>query len=276
MTQTEKYLEWLKYGRNLSDNTIKSIKNDFEQFEGDLETATRSDVEMFVIKQNKQGLSSATVARRVASYKGFFEWQIQNDLRTGKNPAEWKVAPKIKNISHKPITQEELEELYTKAPTKDLKAAIALMGYAGLRIGEVTNVGIKNMVFKDENGEYAIHLRDTKGGKERKVTLGLLPEPEIVKNIAQNGGFKGQRGNLSENGLWRRIKKYFNKIGKGNITPHDLRATFGTMLIENDVNVAVVRDMLGHTTLEGNEITSRYVGVTSVEQQAKVLKGAFE
>ena len=77
MTQVERYLDWLRYGRELSDNTIKSIENDLKQFTGTLEDAIRMDVEMFVMKQNKNGLSSATVARRVASLKGFFEWQIE-------------------------------------------------------------------------------------------------------------------------------------------------------------------------------------------------------
>lgn len=275
MTQVERYLEWLKYGRNLSDNTIKSIENDLKQFTGSLENAIRMDVEMFVMNQNKQGLASATVARRVASLKGFFEWQIYNGLRQGINPAAGKVAPKIKNKSHTAITKKELDDLYYNATNKQERAAIGLMGYAGLRIGEVMALGITNNVYTDSTGELAIHLVDTKGGKERKVSLALLPDQELIQEIYDQGGFKGQRGRLTENGMWRRLKKYFKKAGYAALSPHDLRATFGTMLIENDVNVAVVRDMLGHSSLQGNEITSRYVSTAPVERQAQVLKEAF-
>jgi len=275
MTQVERYLDWLRYGRELSDNTIKSIENDLKQFTGTLEDAIRMDVEMFVMKQNKNGLSSATVARRVASLKGFFEWQLDNELRVGRNPASGKVAPKIKHNHHKAITSKELSTLYNEAKNKQERAAIGLMGYAGLRIGEVMALGITNNVYTDSTGELAIHLTDTKGGKERKVSLALLPEPQLIQEIYDQGGFKGQRAHLTENGMWRRLKKYFKKAGYAALSPHNLRATFSTMLVENDVNVAVVRDMLGHSSLQGNEITSRYVSTTPVERQAQVLKEAF-
>ena len=275
MTQVERYLEWLRYGRELSDNTIKSIENDLKQFTGTLEDAIRMDIEMFVMKQNKEGLASATVARRVASLKGFFEWQLDNELRVGRNPASGKVAPKIKHNHHKAITSKELSTLYNEAKNKQERAAIGLMGYAGLRIGEVMALGNGNTLYEDDHGNLSIHLTDTKGGKERDVSLALIPEPHIIKEIAAQGGFKGQRGLLTENGMWRRLKNYFSKMGFKSLSPHDLRATFSTMLVENDVNVAVVRDMLGHSSLQGNDITSRYVSTTPVEKQAQEIKEAF-
>lgn len=277
MTQVEKYLEWLKYGRELSDNTIKSINNDLKQFTGSLENAMRMDIEMFVMNQNKEGLASATVARRIASLKGFFEWQLENDLRNGRNPAGGKVAPKIKNNNHEPITEKELSTLYINSTNKQERAAIALMGYAGLRIGEVMALANGNDVYEDENGDLAIHLRDTKGGKERKVSLALLPDQELIKDIYNHGGFKGQRGQLTENGMWRRLKKYFNAMGFKSLSPHGLRATFSTMLSEHGVQGIIISDMLGHTTSDGiNSITMRYIKRSTVEQQAQALREAFQ
>ena len=272
MEQTEQYLEFMKYGRQLSDNTIKSIEHDFIIFGDNLDTAKRMDVERFVMSQNKQGLSTATVARRVSSIKGFFDWQIMNELRTGNNPANGKLAPKIKNVSHKAITYEELNELYVNAPNNALRVAIALTGYAGLRLGEVVGLGSKNIVYKDNKGNYAIHLTETKGDKERHVSLGFVPEPLLILKAYQSGGLLGERGFLSENGLWRQMSKYFKNMGFTDFSPHGLRATFATITVKNGLRVDIVRDLLGHSTLEGNSITSRYVGVTSVEDQYIALQ----
>ncbi len=266
MTHTEKYLEWLKYGRQLSDNTITAISNDFKHFGDDLENATRSDVEMWVMKMNKDGLSTATVARRLSSISGFFEWQIYNELRNGSNPAKGKIAPKIKNTSHEAISKDELDMLYNNS-SGVVRTAIALMGYAGLRIGEVANLGIINHVYYDTSGKQAISLKQTKGDKERDVSLALLPNEIIGKPL------QGQRGPLSANALWRRVRKYFDDMGFHNLSPHGLRATFTTILSENQVQEVIIADMLGHTSTENlNNITMRYIKTTTPEQQAQALE----
>ena len=272
MKQTQQYLEFMEYGRNLSKNTIKSIEHDFIIFGEHLETAKRMHVERFVMDQNKQGLSTATVARRVASIKGFFEWQIMNELRLGNNPATGKIAPKIRNKSHKAISYQELLCLYNNAPTNTLKAAIALMGFGGLRLGEVIGLGSHNNIYTDQNGNLAIHLTETKGDKERDVSLGFVPEPHVIEQVYNQGGFIGRKGLLTENGLWRQVSTYFKEMGFTDFSPHGLRATFATITVENGLRVDIVRDLLGHSTLDGNSITSRYVGVTSVEDQYEALQ----
>lgn len=267
MTQVKKYIEWLKYGRNLAPNTIKSIENDFEQYEGNLENATRSDIEMFVIKQNKSGLSSATVARRVASLRGFFEWQLYNGYRTGLNPAAGKIAPKIINAKTKILTKEKLDKIYNQAP-EDIKYLLSLMGYSGMRISEAINV---SELLYDDNGVPYVHLTETKGNKERVVSLALVKDIDIIEKVLKNGGLRSERGRRTKNSAWRILNKFFNKHDL-DITPHGLRASFSTMLAERDVNTVIIRDLLGHTTGENlNATTSRYIKQSTPEQQAKEL-----
>ena len=263
------YLEILRYGRRLANNTVKSIENDLAQFGDNLIEATRANVERFVMEQNKQGLSTATVARRIASLKGFFEWQIYNEKRTGINPADGKLSPKVKNQSHQAISEEKLYALYTNAHDDVLKVAIALSGYAGLRIGEIVALGKTSKVFRDSEGHLAINLTKTKGDRPRQVTLALVPNEELIERY-QNG-LMGQRGRLSENGLWRKMRGYFDSQGMGDLSPHGLRATFASLLVAKGVRVDIVRDMLGHASLAGNEITSRYVSTNSVETQYQEL-----
>lgn len=272
MRQTEQYLRFLEHGRMLSHNTVKSIEHDFTVFGDTIETAVRGDVENFVMDQNMNKLSTGTIARRISSLKGFFDWQIYNGYRTGINPAGGKMAPKIKNESHQAITRNELDYLYNNAPNDNIKVAIGLMGYAGMRIGEVVELGSTNHIYYDENGILAIDLKETKGGYERKVTLGLIPNTNLVEMVQAQGGLLGQRGILSSNGLWRQMSKYFKDMGHEDFSPHGLRATFATVSTQSHVRVDVVRDVLGHTTLSGNAITSRYVSVTSVENQYEELR----
>lgn len=272
MTQVKKYLEWLEYGRNLAPNTLKNVESDLRKFGEGIDEALRMDVERFVMKENKRGMSTASVARAVASLRGYFEWQLYNGLRNGLNPAAGKIAPKIKNKETKVLTKEELDYLYENAPTKNIKVAVALMGYAGLRIGEVIGIGKHNQLFYDDNGVLAVHLTQTKGDKERLVSLELIPDKDLIVATAQNKGLQSERGSLTENGLWRQLKAYFKKMKFDRLTPHGLRGTFSTILAESGVNSVIIRDLLGHSTLEGNVITSRYIKTTSVETQAKVLK----
>ena len=271
---TQQYLEFLEYGRQLAPNTIKSVEHDLSLFGDNIADATRQEVERFVMDQNKQGLSTATVARRIASLRGFFEWQIYNGYREGINPAAGKIAPKIKNVSHAAISYDRLLQLYDNAPDDTIKIAITLAGFAGLRLGEIVGVGTRNPLYHDKNGVLAVQLNDTKGGGSRTVTLGLAPEPKLIESI--NGiGLLGKRGVLSENGLWRRMREYFDSEGLKDFSPHGLRATFASISVEREVRVDIVRDMLGHATLDGNAITSRYVRVATVEEQYGEVVGCW-
>lgn len=267
MTQIERYLEFLEHARQFSKNTLKAVRYDLEMFDGDLENAIRADIEMFVIKENKRGMASATVNRRVSTLRGFFDWAIDNGLRLGRNPASGKLTPRVKNVHHEAISKEELDYLYDNA-NNEVKYIIGLMGYAGLRISEVQAL---DNYFYDDNGVLAAHLKNTKGGKERYVSLALCPEPELIIRIIDQGGLHGERGKLSTNALWRRVSAYTN------VKPHAFRSTFATLLVEKNVNVATVRDLMGHTTLDGqkSDVTSRYVKTVSVEKQAQELKEAF-
>lgn len=271
--QQEKYLKFLEHGRKLAPNTIKGIRNDFEQYTGDLDNATRSDIEMFIIDQNEQKLSSATVKRRITSLKGYFNWQIYNDLRLGNNPCDGNITPKVKHNHHKAITYDELMKLYINAPTDVLKFAISLMGFAGMRIGEVIGMGEHNKVYHDENGVLAVSLVQTKNDRERDITLGHLPNVELIENITDQGGVYGRRGKLTSNGLWRQLKKYSESMGIDNLSPHDLRATFATVSDSFNIKETVVRDVLGHTTTKnGNAVTNIYIDTVSVEEQFKELQ----
>lgn len=267
-----KYLNWLKFGRNLTPNTIKSIENDLDLFGDKLETATRADIEEFVINQNMQKLATATVGRRIASLRGFFEWQLYNGLRSGNNPAAGKIAPKITNQSHQAISKQQLINLYNNSPNLTIKLAVALMGFAGLRLGEVVGIGTHNKLYKDINDDYAVHLTETKGNKERKVTLALIPDQSLLRLLEINGGLFGERGRLTENGLWRLLSKYFKEQGLQDFSPHGLRSTFATLTANADVNTNIIRSALGHSAISGlGETTSRYIGIATVEQQAEEL-----
>jgi len=265
-THIDKYMEWLEHGRQFSKNTLRDVRGDLETFDGNLDEALRFQFEQYVVKENKRGMASATVNRRISTMRNYMQWLIDNDLRSGKNPVSKHMTPRVRHEHHKSIGKELLDELYESA-NKDVKYAIALMGYAGFRIGEVANL---DNYYYDANGILAAHLKDTKGGKERHVSLALVPDPELIKTVIDNGGLQGQRGRRTANSIWRIVKAHVGKT-----TPHDLRATFSTMLVENDVNVAVVRDMLGHTDLQGETMTSRYVSTTPVEKQAKELMEVF-
>lgn len=265
MTHIDKYMDWLEHGRKFSKNTLKAVRHDLEMFDGNIDEALRYEFEAFIMQQNKKGMSSATVNRRISTMRNYMQWLIDNEIRNGKNPITNGMTPRVRHKHHKGVSKEELDNLYNKS-SDDVKYFIALAGYTGMRISEVVSV---NEILYEDDKPY-IHLKDTKNGYDRKVSLALVPDFKLVKRYVDQGGVIGQRGKLTANALYRRVVK------ETGLKPHDFRATFSKLLMDKDVNVNVLRTMLGHTASgELGEVTARYVGEATIEKQAQALKEVF-
>lgn len=270
-TQVEKYMEWLEHGRMLSANTIKNVRSDLKEVDGDVEELTRQKVEQIIMQDNKRGLSSATVNRKVSSIRGYVQYLIDNGVIEGKNFVTKHMTPRIRNEKTKTISKEKLDELYSEAP-RDIKYLLSLMGYSGMRIDEALSVG---ELHYDNNNVPYVHLTKTKGDRPRDVSLALVKDIDLIKEVLSEGGLQSQRGRRTTNSAYRILVSFFKKQDV-NITPHGLRATYSAILMDADVNINVIRSQLGHVAMgELGAITARYVGEATPEQQAKELKEVF-
>lgn len=249
------YIIFLKGVRRVSENTIKAVKADLKSLaeHTNPETATRQDIEDWILSQ--ENLSPATVRRRVISVKQYYDWMIANGYYKLENPAASAyLVPKQEEKEARELVNRD--KILEEAKNDTDALAIGLMAWCGLRISEAVAAHTKDI--SDDGWLTVIG----KGNKKREVPLVLLPEKaiEAYKRITADGDtylLKGERGPLTANGLWRRLKP---------IEPHDLRRAALTAQVMGGANLESVRRLAGHKSLS---ILHQYM----VEDKNKMLKG---
>ena len=248
------YETFLSNVRRLSDNTIKSSIHDISLFARtqDPQTATRQDIEKWIDSQ--KNLSPATIKRRVISLRQYYDWLIDNNLYKDPNPAASPYLIPKQAAAHERKPLDRVSLLNTAKNDTDA-LAIGLMAWCGLRVAEAVNA-------------HTDHISDGwltvigKGNKERDIPLALLPDRAVkvlADRVAHAPTFLliGERGQLTANGLWRRLQP---------IETHDLRRAALTAQVMGGANLESVRRLAGHSTLG---ILHQYV----VEDKSKMLEG---
>ena len=219
-----------------------------------------------MLKLKDGGLSASSIARNLAALKTFCKFLTAERIVTDNaaaavdTPQTWKKIPDILN-------KEEVERLLG-APSKKKwtgirdKAILELMYAAGLRVSEVTALKKINV-----NVESDFVRCSGKGGKERIVPIGKAAETAITKYLEkvrndlkkdekENHLFLSKEGKkLSRQSLWKMIKKYAKEAEiKKHITPHTLRHSFATHLLEGGAELLGVQEMLGHADISTTQI----------------------
>lgn len=214
-----------------------------------------------------RGLKPATVNRRMAAVRAWLRWSkdagaIQDLPRFPRRVSEPKGAPKA---------LEKVEEArFLRAVEREGKsrdnALIALLLYAGLRVGEAIRVQCSDIEIRDRKGRVVV--RSGKGMKHRKVPLGKdardMLRPWLSK-VTRKWVFPGYNEHLSARAAQDVIKKYAYLAHLEGVTPHTLRHTFATRLLRAGIDIVVVAALLGHSRLD---TTARYTqpGWTDLER----------
>ncbi|MCQ2814750.1 MAG: site-specific tyrosine recombinase XerD [Bacilli bacterium] len=266
----DNYMQFLLVEKGLSPQTVTSYTQDLKQFflfyknVGDTDDLEGYFLEEFVRVELSKGKSVSTVLRRLASTKDFYLFLKKEGLYVGDIPD---VEPP-KKPSRLPtcLSYEEVEALLnapnlkTKSGLRD-KAMLETMYSTGLRVSELLSLEINkvNLVKKiiDVMG---------KGSKERKVPLGQVAVDYIAKYINEvryKMGYKDSKYLFLNNKgkpisriyFFKRVKKYAFDAGIiENISPHTLRHSFATHLLENGADLRSVQEMLGHTNISTTQI----------------------
>lgn len=267
----ERFLQYSLFEKGLLQNTIKDYKDDFDCFLKyfpyikTTDDLTKDDIDSFIFQQGMDELKPSSIARRVSTIKSFYLFlekeKIKDDL------VQEVIMPK-KEI-HIPIILNEDEinrlldapDLNTKSGVRN-KAMFEVMYGCGLRVSEV--VSLKN---KSINYQEKIVTIFGKGAKERIIPIDEYAIKFLIKYIVEvREKIKNSKNspylflNLKGKPLTRQyffleIKKYAEQCGiEKNISPHTLRHSFATHLLENGANIRTVQRMLGHTNAETTQI----------------------
>lgn len=273
----DKYINYISIEKGLSKNTIESYLNDIIKFlnfyneKTDTSEFLDDDIEDYVLNLSTSGMSVSSILRIISSIKGFYVYLISEKLNN-------KIKLNLiipKNEKHLPsvLTEQEVNDLLEQPDIKKPnelkdKAMLELMYSSGLRISELINLKLSNINFPEK-----ILKVTGKGSKERIVPIGdfameyLLLYMNRVRNISRfkNSNYlfiNTKTGKpYSRQSFFKKIKYYAMKAGiTKKVSPHTLRHSFATHLLENGADLIMVQKMLGHTNIETTQI---YTQVTT-------------
>jgi integrase/recombinase XerD len=246
------------YARDLAKLKAWSEKNDF-----DIVNLSRKDLREFLIDLSREKLSATSVSRIISALRGFYKFLLF-DRHIAKNPAEDLSAPQKGSYLPKFLNQTEIEELLLVPDVSGEiglrnRAMLETMYAAGLRVSEICSLQLGDVEL-----DAGILTCKGKGGKTRKVPIGKsavewLKSYLILRrrkeNIEIQNLFVSSAGNpLSRQEVFRMVKECGEKIGREDISPHTLRHSFATHLIQNRADVRSVQQMLGHADISTTQI----------------------
>jgi integrase/recombinase XerD len=268
----DRYLESLAVERGLSQNTVSGYRLDLARLGewlakrgGDLRTATAADLSAHMRDLQQKGLSPRSSARALSALRGFYENQVTLGERKD-NPAVNLLPPKLWKPLPKVLSEEEVEALLaapdvaTPLGLRD-RAMFEMLYAAGLRVSEL--VGLELSQLRLDAG---FLIAFGKGSKERVVPVGEQAEDwtrrylsEVRPSLAHGRHqevFLNRHGEpMSRSGFWRIIKAHGLKAGiRSPLSPHVLRHSFATHLLEHGADLRVVQSLLGHTDISTTQI----------------------
>jgi integrase/recombinase XerD len=256
-------------------NTLESYGRDLRQYsqfldqdedESNLDSVTRTTIINYLVHLQTQGKATATIARRLAALKAFYQFLVR-EQRIKADPTANLESPKLEKRLPRVLTVKEVERLLAQpdpaqpAGVRD-RAMLELLYATGIRVSELVSLNVN-----DVSLEMGYIKCSGKGSKERIVPLGTLaiqscrdylaaPRKRLIKDREETALFVNHHGHrLTRQGFWKIVKKYAAdaKVEK-EITPHTLRHSFATHLLENGADLRSVQEMLGHADISTTQI----------------------
>jgi integrase/recombinase XerD len=263
------HLTYLQVEKGLARHTLESYARDLARLDHwagksgkPVAQLTRADLRKWIANLSREGLAPSSVARAVSAARGFFRF-LMLDGHIKHHPAEDLDTPQKFSYLPKFLTEEEIDRLFavpdvsTEEGIRD-RAMLELMYAAGLRVSEL--VTLKKAEVDIHAGVVNCH---GKGNKERRVPVGKSAIHWLQQYASVKAGY-GQspyanlflhRGKpLTRQLAWTMIKTHAEKIGLHNVSPHTLRHSFATHLLQHGADSRSVQALLGHSDISTTQI----------------------
>ena len=274
--QLNLFFGFLENDKKVSSNTLQSYKRDLKQFEKyiqekgeDYSKITDEGIKTYIKYMQEIGKKPSTISRGLASIRSFYQYEVK-EQKIEKDPTEGIQSPKIEKRVPSVLTSNEVALLLEQPKNVDLKGtrdkAMLEFAYAtGMRVTEIISLNIEDV---DLERGYATCRN---GKKERTVPLGNI-SLKALKDYVQNArdvmikdknekalfvNVNGQR--LTRQGFWKIIKYYKEQAHiEKDITPHVLRHSFATHLLQNGADLKSIQTMLGHSDILSTQIYMQF------------------
>ncbi len=268
------FINYLAVERGLAQNTLESYGRDLHQFQTYLKNSNlevlkdsnRNTILNYLAALQNKGRAVSTISRNLAAIKSFYQYLVK-ERYLDKDPAANLESPKLEKKLPKILSITEVEELL-KQPNSFLpaglrdKAMLELLYATGIRVSELISLNIS-----DVNLDMGYIKCYGTGSKERIVPLGSIAakcvqeymtkgRAKLIRTYDESALFVNHHGNrLTRQGFWKIIKKYAQEANiTREITPHTLRHSFATHLLENGADLRSVQEMLGHADISTTQI----------------------
>lgn len=271
----EIFLKYMRSERGATRNTLLAYRRDLLQFlnfiredNTEILSVSKDNIRNFISFLTERGYNRNSVIRKLSTLRQFYTFMLKRGY-TDKNPLVSLFSPKLIKTLPNFLTQKEIQDLIETIPLDNLlgirdRAIIECLYSTGIRIGELVQLNVSDI--KEGN---QILIRG-KGNKERIVFLGeyalkslkmYLEEarPKLLRNEREKALFLSKIGTrLTSRSIERIMEKYGFLIGK-DISPHTIRHSFATHLLENGADLRAVQELLGHSDLS---TTQKYTHIT--------------
>ena len=274
--QLNLFFGFLENDKKVSNNTLQSYRRDLKQFEKyiaengkDYSKVTDEEIKTYIKYMQEIGKKPSTISRGLASIRSFYQYEVKNK-KVENDPTEGIQSPKIEKRVPSVLTSNEVALLLEQPKDVDLKGirdkAMLEFAYAtGMRVTEIISLNIDDINL--EQG----YARCTNGKRTRTIPLGNMSLKALKEYIlnARNIMIKdenekalfvnvnGQR--LTRQGFWKIIKYYKEQAHiEKDITPHVLRHSFATHLLQNGADLKSIQTMLGHSDILSTQIYMQF------------------
>ena len=270
------FLEFLQKDKKLSSNTLQSYKRDITQYESYINEenlqylkVTKDDIKKYLENLKNIGKKTSTISRNLASIRSFYQYLVRTK-KIKEDPTEGIQSPKVEKRVPSVLSSKEVELLLEQPKAVDLKGirdkAMLEFAYAtGMRVTEIINLNIEDVNLKEG------YVSCTNANKQRNIPLGAISinalkeyikkaRPYLIKSEDEKSLFVNINGKrLTRQGFWKIVKFYKEQahIDK-DITPHVLRHSFATHLLQNGADLKAIQVMLGHSDISSTQVYMQF------------------
>lgn len=283
------FIHYLMVERGLAKNTLESYRRDLTVYYQFLkknnylpvQETSRTHIIAYLLDLKNKGRATSTLSRNLASIRAFYQYLLR-DRYIDKDPSQNLESPKMDKRLPKVLSVEQVDRLLMMPDTNTMaglrdKAMLELLYATGIRVTELVSLNLTDL-----NLKMGFVKCFGKGSKERIVPLGQLAVNSIqqyllyvrnllLKKTNEEALFLNHHGKrLTRQGFWKIIKKYAKiALIEVEITPHTLRHSFATHLLENGADLRSVQEMLGHADISTTQIYTHLTKVRLKEVYSK-------
>ena len=274
--QIKLFLKFIETEKKLSKNTLQSYERDLKQFEDYINYnkvlythVHEKHIKSYIKELEEEGKKPSTISRNIASIRSFYLFLVRKS-KVKEDPTAHIQSPKIEKRVPSVLTSKEVELLLEQPKTEDLKGirdkAMLEFAYAtGMRVTEIISLDMED-----------IHLNEgyvvcKNANKQRTIPLGKLAQKALkdyiensrnilIKNDKEQALFVNINGRrLTRQGFWKIIKYYKEQAHiEKDITPHVLRHSFATHLLNNGADLKSIQVMLGHSDISSTQVYMQF------------------